>query len=101
MKVINGTTYPLIAFGWHLERGYGSEVTINPGESAEVSGPYLGEMGGGDCHIAIEGEITCQEGPDDDKGFQVVLGGQLNLKSDNVGITVRHHSESRKIRTAA
>lgn len=101
MKVSNTASYPLIAFGWHVQRGYGNDVTINPGETKEVLGPYLGEMDGGSCHVLVPGEISCQEDPDDDRGFQVGLGNQLNLKSDNVGITVRHHSEPRIIAQAA
>lgn len=100
MQVTNKTSYPLVAFGWHLQRGYGEDVTINPGETKEVLGPYLGEMDG-PCHVLVPGEISCQEGPDDGNGFQVTLGSQLNLKSDSVGVTVRHHSESRIIKQAA
>ena len=98
MKVHNSTSYPIIAFVWHIRRGYGEDVTINPGETAEVIGPYLGKMGGGSCRIAFPGEISCQEGPDDASGYQVGVGNQLNLKSDSdVGITVRHYSEPRMI----
>lgn len=95
MKVTNSTPYPLIAFGWHLQRGYGVDVTIQPSETMEVLGPYLGELDGGACHVLIPGEISCQEGADDDDGFQVTLGNQLNLASDDVGITVRHYTEPR------
>ncbi|QQR78432.1 MAG: hypothetical protein IPJ68_05135 [Candidatus Moraniibacteriota bacterium] len=91
MKVINKTSYPIIAFGYHVEQGYAEDVTIQPGESADVSGPYVGEMGGGDCYIHLEGAITCHEGPDDDHGFQVVRGTQLCLSADGRGVTVRHH----------
>ena len=97
MKVTNNALYPLIAFAWHVDRGYGEDTTINPGTSEVVKGPYIGEMGDGACHIDVPGEITCQETPDDEHGFQVTLGCQLNLKSGDVGITVRHHLEPRII----
>lgn len=97
MKINNNTSSNLIAFGWHAKYGYGDDVEINPNQSAEVSGPYIGEMGGGSCHIVIEGEIVCQETPDDDNGFQVIAGNQLNLQAGDKGITVRHFSEDRII----
>lgn len=97
MEVFNNTSFGLIAFCWHIEYGYGDDVEINPGESAHVRGPYLGEMGGGDCHILVSGKITCQETPDDDNGFLVAAGSQLNLRSGKVGVTVRHLSENRII----
>lgn len=97
MKIFNKTSQDLIAFGWHTEHGYGNDVKIVPGQSADISGPYLGGMGGGSCYITIEGEIACQEEPDDDNGFQVIAGGQLNLQAGNKGVTVRHHSEDRII----
>lgn len=91
MKVINSTSYPVIAFGMETSRGYSEDITIQPGESADVSGPYVGEMGGGDCYIHLAGEITCHEGPDDDSGFQVVQGTPLFLLAGGRGVTVRHH----------
>lgn len=91
MKVTNKTSYPVIAFGTETKLGYGEDVTIPPSESADVSGPYVGEMGGGDCYIHLAGEITCHDGPDDDNGFQVVQGTPLCLLADGRGVTVRHH----------
>ncbi len=74
MKINNNTSFKIIAFCWHISHGYGDDVEIEPGESAEVNGPYIGEMGGGSCHVAIEGEISCHEKPDDEDGFQVLKG---------------------------
>lgn len=91
MKVTNNTSYPVIAFGTETRLGYGEDVTVQPGESADVSGPYVGEMGGGDCYIHLAGEITCHEGPDDDSGFQVIRGTPLCLSAGGRGVTVRHH----------
>jgi len=93
MKVLNGTRAPLICFGLETRLGYGEDVVLAPGESAEVSGPYVGEMGGGSCFIYLKGEIFCQETPDDDKNgrFQVIQGTPLHLEADGRGITVRHH----------
>ena len=97
MDITNSTSFEVIAFGWHTDRGYGDDVSIQPGETKEVNGPFIGEMGGGDCHILIEGEINCHEGPDDENGFQVLEGAQLSLAAGDKGITVRHHSEDRQI----
>ena len=91
MKVTNHAACPTIAFGIVAKVGYGEDVTIQPGESADVSGPYLGEMGGGDCYIHLEGTITCHEGPDDDHGFQVIQGTPLCLGNGGRDVTVRHH----------
>lgn len=93
MKVTNNTSYPVIVFGTETRLGsYGEDVTVQPGESADVSGPYVGEMGGGGCYIHLAGEITCHEGPDDDSGFQVIRGTPLCLSAGGGrGVTVRHH----------
>ncbi len=98
MKIFNNTSYDLIAFCWHKDHGYGSDVTIKPNQSADILGPCIGEMGGGYCYAVIEGEITCQETPDDENGFQVGIGNQLNLQADKQGVTVRHFSEDRIIK---
>lgn len=95
MKVSNNTSYDLIAFGWHITHGCGDDVKIEPGQFADILGPYVGEMDDGSCYIIIEGEIACQETPDDNNGFQVIVGSQLNLQKNNKGITVRHFSEER------
>jgi len=100
MKVTNSTRYTLTAFGWHLGAGYGDDVPIGSGKTREVLGPCLGEMDGSECHIIIPGEIVCQEEPDDNNGFQVGLGNQLNLGAGEVGITVRHYTEPRIIKPA-
>ena len=94
MKVINETSFPIIAFGIDTEIGYGNDVTIQPGESKDVSGPYLGEMGGGSCHICIEGEVICQENPDDENGFRIAKGAPICLQADRKGVTIRHHEDS-------
>lgn len=93
MKVTNNTSYPVIAFGSETMTGlgYGDDVTIQPGDTVEVSGPYIGEMDGGDCYIHLAGEITCHEGPDDDNGYQVIQGNPLCLSASRRGVTVRHH----------
>ncbi|HOW60653.1 MAG TPA: hypothetical protein P5548_00950 [Candidatus Moranbacteria bacterium] len=97
MRIINKTSFNLIAFGWHTKYGYGNDVEIKTGQFADISGSYIGEMGGGSCCIAIEGEVICQETPDDENGFQVIPGSQLNLQAGDKGITVRHFSEERII----
>ena len=98
MKVINRTSSKLIAFGWHMKYGYGDDMEINSGQSVEVLGPYVGEMGGEDCHVALAGsEIVCHDGPDSRDGFHVSLGNPLTLQGedDETGVSIRHHSEPR------
>ncbi len=95
MRVINNTDHPIIAFGVHTKLGYGEDVIIEPGQAAEVQGPFLGEMDNGECYVHIEGELICHSHPDDDEGFQVLKGVPLSLQSDNVlAITVRHHEDA-------
>jgi hypothetical protein len=93
MQVTNDASFPVIAFCFHSDVGYGNDVTIEPGESAEVQGPYIGQMDGGDCHVIVEGSITCHEKPDDENGFQVLPDQQLHLANGVKGVTVRHYSD--------
>ncbi len=93
MQIINNTSFTIVAFGWHKQYGAGDKVEIHPNEKGEVNGPYLGEMGGGDCYIALEGEIVVHEEPDNENGFHVSKGNHLNLGAGDQGITVFHHSE--------
>ena len=93
MKVTNHATYAIIAFGLHTQRGYGEDVRIEPGETKDVSGPYLGEMGGGKCYVQLDGDIVCHSGPDNDAGFQVIKGKPLCLQSGDLGVTVRHYED--------
>lgn len=98
MKVINKASFPVIAFGWDTRIDYGDDVRIEPGHSAEVLGPYLGEMGGGDCHIALLGsDIICHDGPDEGDSFHISEGNQINLQEGTHGITIRHYAESRTV----
>lgn len=90
MKVTNDASFPVRAFGFHTKHGYGSDTHIKPGESADILGPYLGEMGGGSCRVVIAGEITCHEGPDDDNKFSIAQDKPVHLQSDDTGVTVRH-----------
>jgi len=97
VKITNNCSYDLIAFGWDTRLGYGDDVTIAAKQSGEVSGPYVGEMGGGSCHLSIEGDIVCHEGDDDSNGFNVSKGNQLALQGGTQGVTVRHFSEDRDV----
>lgn len=47
MRIINNTSFPIIAFCFDKSNKCGDDVAIDPGENEEVKGPYLGEMGGG------------------------------------------------------
>ena len=93
MKVTNNASFDVIAFGTLNAKGYGNDVRIPAGQTAEVNGPYLGEMGGGSCHAALIGEIVCQETPDDNYGLQVLHGAPLRLGTGDRGITIRHYSD--------
>ncbi len=90
MKIVNKTSFPVMAFCWHLDHGSGSSIKIGSGETAEASGPYLGNMGDGETRLIIEGIVTCQEEPDNEKGFQVLKGKKLDLKNGKEGVTVCH-----------
>jgi hypothetical protein len=91
MKITNRCSFLVTAFCFDTTYGYGNDVDINPGETADVQGPYLGEMGNGKCFVHIEGDIICQETPDDTVGFQVEQGYPLSLEANGKGVTVRHH----------
>lgn len=95
MKIINNASFAVIAFGWHNKKGYGDDVTIEPGSSAEVNGPYIGEMDNVSCFVCIPGKIICQETPDSGDGYEVriELGFPVTVASRDKGITIRHHSE--------
>jgi hypothetical protein len=93
MKVTNNTSFPVIAFGYEIERGYGEDVMIPAGETKEVSGPYIGDMGGGRCYVAIPDELVCQEEPDNDVGLQIGKGVPIYLLDGNLGITIRHKED--------
>lgn len=93
MKVTNHASFPVVAFGVHVQRGYGDDVTIQPGQSADVSGPYVGEMDGCSYYVHIDGELACHEKPDDDSGFEIARGKPICLQSGSKGITIRHHED--------
>ncbi|MFZ2072465.1 MAG: phosphoglycerate mutase family protein [Minisyncoccia bacterium] len=96
MEITNKTSHPLIAFTWDTKHGYGKDYLLEPEETKEIVGPYIGEMGGGHCRLVQPGEIVCQSTPDDDNGFHVSKGKKLNLQADTSGVTVRHYSEDRE-----
>lgn len=94
MRVTNNTKEAIIACTWHTSYGPGDDTQIEPGETKEPIGPFIGEMGGGDCHLDLPGEIVCHQKEDDDNNFQVIKGLQLELSADGIqGVTIRHFSE--------
>lgn len=97
MKVTNNTSETLIAFSYHTSYGYGNDFSIEPGETKELIGPCLGEMGGEPCYFIGEGQIICQNKPDDEVGYYIGKGDPLFLFSDPSGVIVRHHSEERDV----
>ena len=97
MKVTNNTGEAIIVCAWNVKYGSGDDIKIEPGETKEPVGPYIGEMGGGSCRLVLPGEIVCHEKEDDENNFQVVKGLQLELTADGIqGVTVRHFSEDIK-----
>ena len=70
---------------------------IAPRETKEVNGSYLGEMGGGSCHVALLGEVTCHEVPDNERGMQIGFGLPISCSEGDRGFTIRHHSEQPEI----
>lgn len=97
MQVTNSAAFPVIAFTWHTQVGYGEDVLIQPGQSVDISGPFVGELEGRDCFIAAFGSIICHEEADEENRFFIASDCQINLQSGNIGVTVRHYSENRKI----
>ena len=93
MKVVNNASFAVLVFGWHTSKGYGDDVLVAPGETKEVNGPYFGEMGGGACYVALQGEVACHEAPDNDKGMKIGLGLPIFCAEGDCGFTIRHHSE--------
>lgn len=91
MEVINKTDADIIAFGWHKLKGRGAEVRIHPGETGEVNGPRLVEMGDRVHEVSLTGRITCHKEPDDEYGFQLVRGQILSVGGMVRGVTIRHH----------
>jgi hypothetical protein len=93
MRVENGTYFKLIAIGFHTEQGYGDDVEISPYETKIVNGPYLGQMDGGDCYVAIPGKLTCHTGLDNGKKFHIGPGKPVKLIKGKHGIHIRHHED--------
>jgi len=95
MKVTNNTEEAIIACTWHTSYGSGDDIQIESGETKEPIGPYIGEMGSGSCRLVLSGnDIICHQKEDDENGFQVIKGLQLELTADGIqGVTIRHFSE--------
>jgi len=91
MKVINKTSFPIIAFCWCKKIGCGEEVIIESGESKYVFGPSIGSVDKGDCFIVVPGKITCHEDPDNEFGYHVSKGKKLILANDDMGVTIQHY----------
>lgn len=94
MLVSNFCSFALKAFGWAEPYGYADDVLIPVGETREVNGPYIGQMGGGSCHVALTGEFTCQNQASVDTGVWMIAPGMsLTLRAGDRGITIRHHED--------
>ncbi|PLX26977.1 hypothetical protein C0583_05300 [Candidatus Parcubacteria bacterium] len=93
MLIINNASFPVIAMCWHKQYGYGDQEIIEPNESENISGPFLGEMDGGECRLAMPGEISCHEDEDNENGFHVSKGSQLNLGNGDFGVIIWHYED--------
>lgn len=85
MQVKNITTHKLMAVIFHHKHGAGSLVTIQPGETKEVRGAYIGEIDGRSCYTTLQtdvDEIICHEEPDRDTAFRVIPGQPLCLGNE-------------------
>lgn len=94
MKVTNKASFAVVALGWHETLGRGLPVTILPGETGEVSGPYVGPLDDGECYLAFTGEITCHEGKDCPEGMHISPTEPLHTSQDacgNSGVSIYHH----------
>ena len=97
MKIINNTSFAIFVYIWHRDRGCmrrGEDIRIETENFKEIAGPYFGEVGKRDPYLKISEGVTCQEGPDDGNGFQILRGHQLTLGAE-AGVTIRHHLEKR------
>lgn len=93
MKVTNGTSFKVIAYGFDLN-GYGRDIIIYPGESLDVYGPYRGTTAEGKSFfLAIPGEIFCHEDPNGNPEFFIAPGKPVRWKTGEVGVVIRHFSE--------
>lgn len=90
MKITNLASFGVRAFGFHTEHGYGDDTYIKSGETADIYGPYVGEMDGGTCRLVIEGEIICHEPADTDTAFRIGRGEPVHLQNGAVGVRMRH-----------
>jgi hypothetical protein len=88
MKVTNRTSFTVRAFAYSKKYGNGGDVNIAPGETKVLDGPRIGEMGGGACRLVVPGDVTCQELPDDDNGFQLLPNEPLVLEIDGKGVNI-------------
>ncbi|MDP2091296.1 MAG: hypothetical protein Q8K30_06900 [Candidatus Gracilibacteria bacterium] len=94
MQVKNNASFTVIALTWHITYGYGQEVSIEPGETSVVLGPYIGEMGGCDCTLHFS-DVTyeCHEGLDAANVFHISAGNQCIIGNEQSGLTIRHYLE--------
>src|ERR1035437_2051142 len=90
MKVTNGTSFEVIAFGWHKLKGRRKDVRVSPGITAEVNGPYIFETSDLKHQVLLSGEITCHEAPDNEFGFHLVQVKELSVGGFYRGVTVCH-----------
>jgi hypothetical protein len=103
MSIKNSTGYNLIAFASDKNRGYSQDHIIEPGKEIQIQGAYLGEMGGGSCHVSMDINIVCVDDvdlDDESKGqYYVTDGIPLCLDGPEFGFTVRHESDKREEHT--
>lgn len=98
MNIINNSIFAIVAVALYKKyNSFGDNVYISSGEVGLVKGPYLGEMGRGDCHVAVLGDdIVVQEIADDKNGFFISPTEPVTLDNGDfiIQIEVDHLLES-------
>ncbi|NND64625.1 MAG: hypothetical protein HKM24_01555 [Gammaproteobacteria bacterium] len=91
MRIINNTPFPIVGFGWKDGSPYatGDEVTIEPGCSDEVHGPWVDEQKKA-CY-AIHGEVACHEQDNSDQAHHISLDQPIFLRVGDLFVMLRHY----------
>jgi len=90
LQITNDTTFSVTAFCQHKDYGNGDKKVIKPGETMELQGPWVGEMGDESGYIQFTGRITCHEKPDNNTGYQVTKEEKLILQLKKRRVTVEY-----------
>ena len=87
----------MIANGYVLQHGYGSDVLIKPGETVVLQGPTYLDDGDNTVHVEyMKGEIVCQGLPQEEEnhGYYVARGKPLVAGGTFRHLVVRHYLDA-------